>query len=114
MSKSYKRIEWEARIKDWKASGLSVARWCRENGHKDHQMYYWIQKIDGSPKKSKHKSPTVDFLPVKVTSELDANRKVLFLFISIKYPLRFNQALISIFYPKYSMCFNHDATQHRL
>lgn len=71
MSKSYKRIEWEARIKDWKASGLSVARWCRENGHKDHQMYYWIQKIDGSPKKSKHKSPTVDFLPVKVTSELD-------------------------------------------
>jgi len=77
MTKSSKRIEWEARIKDWKSSGLSVAKWCRENGHKDHQMYYWIQKIDGSPKESKPKSPSVDFLPVKVTSKLEPKGSVL-------------------------------------
>ncbi|WP_444972197.1 IS66 family insertion sequence element accessory protein TnpA [Virgibacillus proomii] len=30
MEPSNKRIEWETLIKDWKASGLSVVKWCRE------------------------------------------------------------------------------------
>jgi len=46
MTKAEKRIEWKARFDAWKASGLSVAEWCREKGLKDHQMYYWIRKFD--------------------------------------------------------------------
>ncbi|MBU5593903.1 IS66 family insertion sequence element accessory protein TnpB [Amphibacillus sp. MSJ-3] len=70
MNKSTKRIEWEARIEDWRASGLSKAKWCRDNGFKEHQMYYWLQKINNSA------SPTdqpanIDWLPVQVTDELD-------------------------------------------
>lgn len=47
MTKAEKRIEWKARFDSWKASGLSVAEWCRDKGLKDHQMYYWIRKFEG-------------------------------------------------------------------
>jgi hypothetical protein len=55
MNLENKRIEWKARFDAWKSSELSVAEWCREQGLKDHQMYYWIQKFeqesleDGAP-----------------------------------------------------------------
>lgn len=45
MTKEEKRIEWKARFDSWKHSGLSVAEWCREEGIKDHQMYYWIHRF---------------------------------------------------------------------
>lgn len=45
MTKKEKRIEWKAKFDSWKRSGLSVAEWCREEGIKDHQMYYWIQRF---------------------------------------------------------------------
>ena len=70
MTKSYKRIEWEERIKDWKASGLSKAKWCRENGVKEHQMYYWLQRIDDDRvTKSKSEILHGNFLPVNVFDE---------------------------------------------
>ncbi|MUK86828.1 IS66 family insertion sequence element accessory protein TnpB [Ornithinibacillus sp. L9] len=46
MTKAQKRIEWKARFDAWKASGLSVAEWCRVEGVKDHQMYYWIRRFE--------------------------------------------------------------------
>lgn len=69
MNKTNKRKEWEVRIEDWKASGLSKARWCRENGLKEHQMYYWIQKIDGSESQTKQMISNKDWLPVQITDE---------------------------------------------
>lgn len=70
MTKSNKRIEWEARIDDWKASGLSKAKWCRENGFKEHQMYYWLQQIGGTESiESQPKSFHTNFLPINVTDE---------------------------------------------
>lgn len=71
MIKSTKRIEWERRINDWKASGLSKSKWCSENGYKVHQMYYWIEKIDGVDSQLKIKAPHENFIPVKVTHEPD-------------------------------------------
>lgn len=46
MTKAEKRIEWKARFDAWRASGLSVAEWCREKDIKDYQMYYWIRKFE--------------------------------------------------------------------
>src|SRR5699024_56757 len=71
MTKGTKRIEWEARIKEWRSSGVSIARWCKENGHKDHQMYYCIQRIDESKSQPILKSSTAHFLPVKIAAALD-------------------------------------------
>jgi transposase-like protein len=42
MTIAEKRIEWKERFDAWKSSGLRVAEWCRTEGVKDHQMYYWI------------------------------------------------------------------------
>lgn len=40
-----KRIEWKERYDAWKASGLTVAAWCREQGVNIHQMYYWVRNF---------------------------------------------------------------------
>src|SRR5699024_9904392 len=41
-----KRMEWQSRYDAWKTSGSSVAEWCRAQGLKDYQMYYWVQKFE--------------------------------------------------------------------
>jgi len=74
MTKSPKRIEWEARLQDWKDSGLSKAEWCRDNGYKEHQMYYWIQRIYKPEVKPKLK---VDFLPVNISDETEKDNEPL-------------------------------------
>ncbi|TFJ91365.1 IS66 family insertion sequence element accessory protein TnpA [Lentibacillus salicampi] len=46
MTQKDKRIEWKARYEAWKASGQSIAEWCRSQEIKDHQMYYWVQQFE--------------------------------------------------------------------
>lgn len=46
MNLEEKRREWKERYDNWKQSGSSVAGWCREQGLKVHQMYYWVQKFE--------------------------------------------------------------------
>lgn len=46
MTQKDKRIEWKERYEAWKASGLSIAEWCRDQEIKDHQMYYWVQQFE--------------------------------------------------------------------
>ena len=36
--------EWEARVAEFRASGLSGAKWCQTHGLKTHQFYYWLGK----------------------------------------------------------------------
>ena len=37
--------EWEARILEWKQSGMKMAAWCRENGLKASVLGYWNKKL---------------------------------------------------------------------
>ena len=46
MTLKEKRIEWKARYDAWKESGQSIAEWCRDQGIKAHQMYYWVQQFE--------------------------------------------------------------------
>ena len=46
MTKADKRIVWKTRFDAWKASGLSVAAWCREEEVNIHQMYYWVRNFE--------------------------------------------------------------------
>lgn len=46
MTKEEKRREWKTRYDAWKASGMQVAPWCREQGIKASQMYYWVRKYE--------------------------------------------------------------------
>lgn len=36
---------WTERIRECKASGLTVKEWCRQNGLGDKSYYYWMRKI---------------------------------------------------------------------
>ncbi len=39
------RKQWEARVADFRASGLSGAQWCRDHGLPPRQLHYWLQKF---------------------------------------------------------------------
>jgi len=36
---------WQERVDQYRASGMSVAAWCRENEVSEQQMYYWLRKF---------------------------------------------------------------------
>ena len=67
MSNTTKRIEWEKRIQDWKASGLSKAKWCRDNECNVHQMHYWVKKLDEYTLPLQNSQEY--FLPIKVADK---------------------------------------------
>lgn len=67
MTQQDKRIEWKSRYDAWKKSGLSAAAWCRKHNLKEHQMYYWIQKLEDKNVPSlKEEIPATSWMPIKV------------------------------------------------
>lgn len=40
-----KARQWEQKIAECRASGLSVDKWCRANGEKKEAMKYWVRKL---------------------------------------------------------------------
>jgi transposase-like protein len=67
MTKADKRIEWKAKFDAWKASGLSVAAWCREQEINTPQMYYWVRNFDDE-QASVHRTDT-QWLTVNMKDE---------------------------------------------
>ena len=37
--------EWQGRVAEFQASGLSGAKWCEANGYREHQLWYWVHKF---------------------------------------------------------------------
>ena len=52
------RQDWEARIADYKASGLTMAAWCKANHFKIDQLKYWLYKAKQPSSPSPAQSPT--------------------------------------------------------
>ncbi len=44
MTKLERQKEWDTRITEYQASGLSVQEWCSANNVKSHQLWYWLRK----------------------------------------------------------------------
>src|SRR4051812_17308822 len=38
--------EWERRIADFKASGMSQSKWCETHGINLHKLRYWLKRIN--------------------------------------------------------------------
>jgi hypothetical protein len=57
-----KRVLWERRIADFKASGLSGAKWCVAHNLKTHQLWYWLKKLQPELPAEK----PVQWLPVEI------------------------------------------------
>lgn len=56
MEKAELRKEWERRIIAFRASGQTQAKWCAANDLKEHQLKYWLKRIEGSNSKQKSKA----------------------------------------------------------
>ncbi len=69
MTQIDKRIEWKKRFDAWKASDMSVAEWCREQGLKVHQMYYWIHKFERGESFPEPETSDTQWLAVNVEEE---------------------------------------------
>jgi transposase-like protein len=55
-----KRRAWEGRLERFRASGLTVARFCEQEGVSPHTLYYWSKRIEISsarPSARSSKSP---------------------------------------------------------
>ena len=42
-----KESEWRKRFEQQKRSGLGIAAWCKQQGIRDNQYYYWQQRLGG-------------------------------------------------------------------
>ena len=38
--------EWTDKIADWRASGLSIAAWCRQHDQNYHRFLYWHRRLE--------------------------------------------------------------------
>jgi transposase-like protein len=65
MSKTLLQQEWDARIAEYKTSGLSVKDWCVAHQVKPHQLRYWLRK----EKASQEATTPTQWLPVEIGQE---------------------------------------------
>lgn len=55
MSRNKLQEEWEERIGQYKASGMTQAEWCRHQKVSIHKLKYWLYKVD-RPKDNEDKN----------------------------------------------------------
>lgn len=58
------REQWEARVADYRACGLSAAEWCKANNQKTYRLWYWIRKFEAEEASSQECSK---WLPILAT-----------------------------------------------
>ncbi|WP_397386675.1 IS66 family insertion sequence element accessory protein TnpA [Paenibacillus sp. MMS20-IR301] len=58
-----RQYEWTERIRDYRASGRTMAAWWEAQGGTLHQLKYWLRKIDSSVPSTS----TPHFIPVTVS-----------------------------------------------
>jgi hypothetical protein len=64
-------IDWKQQVQTWKLSGLSQARFCKNNNLTYHRFVYWRGKFDGATPASSTKQDPSGFAAVSVRP--DAN-----------------------------------------
>src|SRR5690625_5341665 len=69
MTPEERRHVWRERVADFRASGQSGRAWCIENDIKEHQLWYWIKRVESSPPAT----AATQWLPVAVEGESPAS-----------------------------------------
>ncbi len=64
-------IDWKQQIQTWKLSGLSQARFCKNNNLTYHRFVYWRGKFDGATRVSSTKKDRGGFAEVSVKPDAD-------------------------------------------
>lgn len=68
MEKTELRLEWERRIADFQASGLTQMNWCEHHGLKLHQLKYWLKRIQGT-KEQAVRTQKKQWVPLELAKE---------------------------------------------
>ncbi len=64
-------IDWKQQIQTWKLSGLSQARFCKNNHLTYHRFVYWRRKFDGATRASCANLDRGGFAAVSVRPDVD-------------------------------------------
>ena len=67
-----RRAFWESHVHVWQDSGLSKARYCRENKLRYHQFIYWIPKVVLKIQPKIITAPTPKLLPVMIKQSTES------------------------------------------
>lgn len=69
MNKTPLEQEWDERIANYKASGLSAREWCNLHEMKIHQLHYWLRKDKTTKEKQALASASTKWLPLSLIQE---------------------------------------------
>lgn len=73
MNKTAKRMAWESRVAEFKASGQSGAAWCATHQLRENQLWYWLHKFrDEEKAKSAPTWVAVELNEPKTTDKNDS------------------------------------------
>ena len=77
ITNDYRINEWTTRIRECSTSGLSVKRWCEDNGVAEGSYYYWLKRVrvaacEALPVIQK----PVKIVPINLSSETIKSRTV--------------------------------------
>lgn len=65
-----RQAQWQQVINVWRASGLGVRDFCKQQGMEEKRLYYWRRRLatrpDGAEVKLKSSQPALKFLPVQI------------------------------------------------
>lgn len=62
MTREELREEWERRIADFKASGMTRVQWCKEHGESIYKLKYWLYKIERQKRNEINKTNWVSMI----------------------------------------------------
>lgn len=63
------KINWIDLIQDYKSSGLTAAKWCKEKGFKVHILRYQINKLNKEKKAPSNENRWVSVVPANIISD---------------------------------------------
>jgi len=66
------RTMWRQRIEALVESGMSVRRWCKAQGIKEHQARYWLRRF--SPARQAAEDPATEWVSVSVWPDESASK----------------------------------------
>ncbi|QGG48328.1 IS66 family insertion sequence element accessory protein TnpA [Heliorestis convoluta] len=70
MSRAHLKKEWEARVAAYRASGLSIPKWCAANDVKAHQLRYWLKKIEAVESSA---NPKTQWISIEISDNEEDN-----------------------------------------
>ena len=79
MNTNIRKEAWLDHVNSWKKSGLSISKYCKENGLKSSTFHYWIRKTG---KKAPQHSEAGNFVKLEIPGTISTDRTESF---SLKY-----------------------------